>query len=112
MQGGTPTDRNPSPAARVGYHKENGLATKITCADCRDTGGHSRTPGRQRWQAGEMVSRPVVQGVRAGIRPGVHKGGAPRLPPGMKFDFPRNFPYSPAITRRLERLQVVSHMGF
>jgi hypothetical protein len=39
MQVGTPTDRDPSPAAGVGYHKENGLATKITCADCRDAEG-------------------------------------------------------------------------
>jgi hypothetical protein len=30
MHGGTPTDRDPSPAARVGYHSGNGLATTLT----------------------------------------------------------------------------------
>ena len=29
MHEGTPTDRDPSPAARVGYHSGKGLATTI-----------------------------------------------------------------------------------
>jgi hypothetical protein len=37
MHEGTPTGRDPSPAARVGYHSGKGLATKITCADCRES---------------------------------------------------------------------------
>ncbi len=36
MHKGMPTGRGPRPAARVGYHMENGLATTFARADCRD----------------------------------------------------------------------------
>jgi hypothetical protein len=67
MHEGTPTGRDPSPAARVGYHSGKGLATKITCADCRDFGRclpHSRHASES-WHpaVGERSGTPAFTGV-------------------------------------------------